>query len=125
MKLNFSFTVNESKKTSEVVINDCYGGYSLSYKAVKWLAEHGLKEAKEEISERKSYLDKEISGTSSYSEWLRERAKTHSIEQENFHLDLSRHHPLLVQCVKELGEEAGGMYSKLCSSKFCRKSVSN
>ena len=59
----------------KVVCNDCYGGFSLSKEAIKWLAERGVE-------------------TGVYS-------------------DLPRHHPLLVQCVEELGDDADGDMASL------------
>ena len=42
--------------------------------------------------------------------------------------DISRHNPLLVQCVEELGNEANGLYSRLTiaeieSDKLCHTTV--
>lgn len=63
----------------EVVISVSYGSFSLSDKAIQYLADHGLD------------IDDHYPGQN----------------------ELPRHHPLLVQCVKELGKEAGGQYSDL------------
>ena len=30
----------------KIVYNDCYGGYTLSYKAIDWLSEHGSESTK-------------------------------------------------------------------------------
>lgn len=50
----------------KVVYNACFGGFSLSKKAIDWLAERG-------------------------------------VEYVQYQTPLERHHPLLVQCVEELG----------------------
>ena len=102
---------------SKVVINNCYGGYSLSYKATKWLAEHGLKEAEEEISEISeiaAYLEKD----NEHNQITRLYRQYHSIEDESFYPGIPRHHPLLIQCVEELGEEAGGTRAALIVVEF-------
>lgn len=66
---------------NKIVINSCYGGFSLSKKAVKWLTEHGSNEARY---------------THIYGYWSG-----------------SRHNPLLVKCVEELGDEASGACAQL------------
>lgn len=65
-----------------VVINNCYGGFSLSDEACEWLEEHNI----------------EI--------------------ESNYYLDIPRHHPLLIQCVEELGNEASGIFSNLMIEEF-------
>jgi hypothetical protein len=66
---------------NKVVYNSCYGGFSLSNKAINWLLNHGY-----QIPEGRNFL---------------------------IEYDVPRHHPLLVQCVEELGEEANGECSEL------------
>jgi hypothetical protein len=73
----------------EVVYNDCYGGFSLSNKALNWLKENGM-----DLGDNCYPLDSE----------------------------LPRHHPLLVKCVKELGQEAGNQYSNLVIAEVSSKS---
>lgn len=41
--------------------------------------------------------------------WLQDR----NVETDNSATGLTRHHPLLVQCVKELGEKSNGQYAAL------------
>lgn len=88
----------------KVVINNCYGGFGLSYKAMRWLSEHGLEEASQRIVEMKAYLEEKIING--------------SIESKNFDLDIKRHHPLLIQCVEELKLEANGIGSHLEVREF-------
>lgn len=66
---------------NKVVYNACYGGFSLSNKAINWLLNHGYQAPTDEYF---------------------------MIEY-----DVPRHHPLLIQCVEELGEDANGMCAKL------------
>ena len=65
-------------KTYKVAFNGCYGGFSLSDKAVERLKELGVK--------YDSHYEYE---------------------------DMPRHHPLLIQVIEELVEEASGDYSSI------------
>lgn len=66
-------------KTYKVAFNGCYGGFSLSDKAVERLKELGVK-----------------------------------YDRHYEYEDMPRHHPLLIQVIEELVEEASGDYSNLC-----------
>lgn len=77
---------------TKIVINACYGGYSLSYAAMRWLANHGCEEAIEKMAEM---------------------SKTYSSDFNGFRPRMARHNPLLVECVEALGEEANGDYANL------------
>ena len=73
---------------TKVVINDCYGGFSLSIKAVDWLETHGAFNTPQ--------LQKEL-------QIMRKWMGTHNTDyccMDPFERD----NPLLVQCVEELGE---------------------
>lgn len=77
----------------EIVINDCYGGYSLSQEAQDWLVAKGhpvaLKLREEAVSGR--YVSIYGLGT-----------------------EIARNDPLLVACVKELGSDrASGPFAEL------------
>lgn len=73
--------------------NACYGGYSLSLTAMKWLAENGRDEIKA------------IAG-----QYLRKSPD----EKYGFHCDeIQRHDPDLVRCVETLGYEANGQCANL------------
>ena len=78
---------------NKVVFNACYGGYSISLKAMKWLAEN----AREEIQAI---------------------AKEHLREYPNnafgYHCrNIERHDPDLVRCVETLGSAANGRCAEL------------
>lgn len=80
----------------KVVYNNCFGGFSLSKKAGEWLLEHNIEEPYKSAIEDdiQKINDPESIITSVYSE-------------------IPRHHPLLVQCVEELGKAANGECAKL------------
>lgn len=77
---------------NKVVYNACFGGFSLSYKAVERLAELGYFKAIEEIKNgrRDDFLS----------------------DHYTFY-DLPRHDRRLVQVVEELGNEANGICARL------------
>lgn len=77
---------------TKIVINRCYGGFSLSAKAATMLAAWGNPEAKEYLAEIAPHL------------------KYHN----NFYAsETARHDPLLVRVVETLGEKANGDCSLL------------
>jgi hypothetical protein len=78
---------------TKVVYNACYGGFSISEKAAERLVELGMTSLTENIKIAKEACIKSSVYTSDR--------------------DLPRHHPLLVQVVEELGEEANGGCAKL------------
>lgn len=67
----------------KIALNKSYGGFGLSWSAAQWLADKGLVEAVRYLKE--------------YTE------ETHY----NFDPEIPRHHPLLIECIETLGEEAG------------------
>ena len=73
---------------TEIVINACYGGLSLSKKAVIRMAELGNPEAIEEVNQRSESINSDY-----YSFFIS---------------NTPRHDPVLVQTVKELEGEASG-----------------
>ena len=81
---------------TKIVINACFGGFSLSLAATKWLANKGNKEAIERLEDPSSYIEYE--GEKSFM---------------GFRPDLARHDALLVECVEALGEKASGSCAKL------------
>ena len=78
---------------NKVVFNACFGGFSISLTAMKWLAENGRDEIKS------------IAG-----KYLRE-----SPDEEFGFLccGIQRHDPDLVRCVETLGYEANGRFANL------------
>ena len=78
---------------TKVVYNACFGGFSISLTAMKWLAENGRDEIKA------------IAG-----KYLRESPD----EDFGFDcLDIQRHDPDLVRCVETLGYAANGRCAEL------------
>ncbi len=72
---------------TEIVINKCHGGFSISKECVEHMARHGNQETKK-------MLDRN--------------------ESDYFYLcDTPRHDKILVNAVKELGSKANGEYSRL------------
>jgi hypothetical protein len=91
------------KKTKEVVINTCYGGFGLSDEAIKRLYEKGSKyvESKPNTGGNKYMFEVEFMDV-----LLSENYSCDDIER--------RSDSLLIEVVKELGsEKASGRYSKL------------
>lgn len=78
----------------KAVINTCYGGFKISEKAYDWLKEHNIDE---------DLIEK----------WNSRHTGLSSCQYHG-----PRHHPLLIQCVEELGEEASDYYSKLKVVEF-------
>lgn len=78
---------------NKVVYNNCFGGFSLSVKAVKWLAENGHGKIKEKAQ---AYLKETFDRMSKYGCHL---------------YGIDRHDPDLVRCVETLGnlESSGGL----------------
>lgn len=81
---------------TKIVINACYGGFSLSLAATEWLASHGCEEATKELADPSSYFEYE--GEKSFM---------------GFRPSRSRHDALLVECIEALGEAASGDCARL------------
>lgn len=77
---------------TEVVYNKCYGGFNISQEAMQWLLDHGFK-------------------SHEYSMYPLDRYKF-------FDPVIQRHNPLLIQCVKELGKKANGLFCDLDIAKI-------
>lgn len=73
---------------NKVVYNNQFGGFRLSNKAKLWLSERGM--------------------------------NVHPFNDDYYFLEdvIPRHDPLLIQCVEELGKEAGNEYSDLCIAEI-------
>lgn len=74
----------------KIAINRCFGGFSLSPKAMLWLEERGQKEVIKEFNQDR--------------EWVLEHGGGHSIP---------RNDPLLIEVIELMGEEANGDCAKL------------
>src|SRR5713101_1086281 len=75
----------------KVVYNACFGGFGVSEKAIRRMAELGHKGAKKALKKPYSFGGK----------------KRYSLT------DIDRHDPLLVQVVEELGDEASDSLARL------------
>jgi hypothetical protein len=101
----------------KVVINACYGGFSLSKKAVLWLAKHGCAAAQKEKAEMDALVDKYGGQSRGQVDEPPETyfGKSHAYEWE--HADDYSWHPLLVECVETIGaghrSGASGPYANL------------
>ena len=84
----------------KVVINQCYGGFSLSFQAVCYIFDNMSMEEKHEM--KKGY-DKE----SASDDWSVKDEIAYEIN------NLPRHHKLLVEAVEKFGDKAGSDYSAL------------
>lgn len=82
----------------KVVINTCYGGFSISFAAAELLAERGNAEAVEWVTDKRADL-----------------AEGGSTLYNSMHLyDTKRHDPLLIAVIEELGvKEASGEHACL------------
>jgi hypothetical protein len=104
----------------KIVINSCYGGFSISQKCAEYLAERGSKTAIKELEEwnkRKEWMNyylkngefpKDAVGT----DFLKIEAK-YKKEPQFYGHDYDRYDQDLVRAVEELGEAASGKYAKL------------
>lgn len=111
---------------TKIVYNGCYGGFSLSKAAVVWLANHGHAGAQKEVRENEAAVAGDRShcdGTINPDFWHQRKVEnwtkgdTGRTLSYSWHPwkddDLPRSHPLLVQCVEELGEKANGACAQL------------
>lgn len=73
----------------KAVINTHYGGFGISKEVYDWLKEHNIDE---------KYIK--------------------CIRNTYYYYDGPRHHPLLIQCIEELGEESNDILSNLTIIEF-------
>lgn len=98
----------------KIVINTCFGGFSLSDEAVKWL-ETNAKDKK-----LREFLAKERQKASKMSENERWGATIEEIMESGLKYDfrLPRHHKDLVKVVETLKDKASGGCAQLCIAKI-------
>ncbi len=84
----------------ELVINRCYGGFSISRKAAEFMAERGSERAKKELEKS--------TGTPKRSKHWYGYGYVEGMEG-----GYDRADPLLVEAVRTLGREADGEHAKL------------
>lgn len=76
---------------TKVVINKCFGGFSLSKKAIDWLEERGVFNT--------PYLQEELKRTKN---WMKQNLKCYVPDD----MGIARDNPLLVECVETLKKKA-------------------
>lgn len=104
---------------AEVVVNRCFGGFGLSHKAVMRYAElKGMKLfvtiddiAKQVYKERAVVGNPEIL----HHYWTKENvSKDDNVNDYYFsESDIKRDDPMLIQVIRELGNDANGLFAKL------------
>ena len=87
--MNLAEKVLNMNNVYKVVTNNCYGGFSISDEACQWIKERDI---------NKDFEYREDGDISEYY--------------------MCRHHPLLVECIETLGEDANGDCAKLVIEKI-------
>ena len=107
-------------KKYKVVYNASFGGFTISYKAYKWLIEHGLddkylyRDYNDERIQSRKFVKIIYDKDGRFNYVIDTKEEQHHTDDElnklcTLYLDnIPRHNKLLVQCVEELGEEASG-----------------
>lgn len=104
----------------KIVINTCYGGFSISPEAALWLFERGMEGIAYEVSEyynKGNYEDDLLE----WRDFLLGKVTDSSFvtvfsPDEKFVLNKTpekRDDPLLIECIETLGERAFGAFSEL------------
>ena len=96
----------------KVVYNDCYGGYTLSDKAIEWLSEHGSERTKHFIAQKKIEANEKLKGYNPKSQVTADNISKFYI-MDAVRSFLERHDPDLVAVVEALGKEVNGTFSDL------------
>ena len=94
----------------KIVYNNCYGGYTLSDKAIDWLSEHGSESTKNFIAHKRIEA-KEKEDFSSASQERVDNIKFYVMDAVRSFLN--RHDPDLSAVVEALGKEVNGTFSEL------------
>ena len=87
----------------KIVYNDCYGGYTLSDKAIEWLSELGSDKTKRFIAQKRLEANEKTKYDSSKIFYVMDALRYF----------LKRHDPDLVAVVEALGKEVNGTFSNL------------
>lgn len=87
----------------KIVYNNCYGGYTLSDKAIEWLSEHGSDKTKRFIAQKRLEANEKTKYDSSKIFYVMDALRYF----------LKRHDPDLVAVVEALGKEVNGTFSDL------------
>ncbi len=87
----------------KIVYNNCYGGYTLSDKAIEWLSEHGSDKTKRFIAQKRLEANEKTKYDSSKIFYVMDALRYF----------LKRHDPDLVAVVEALGKEVNGSFSDL------------
>ena len=95
----------------KIVYNSCYGGYSLSDKAIDWLSEHGSERTKNFIAQKRIEAKEIEDSTSASQERIYNVTKFYVMDAVRSFL--KRHDPDLVAVVEALGKEVNGTFSEL------------
>ena len=95
----------------KIVYNSCYGGYSLSDKAIDWLSEHGSERTKNFIAQKRIEAKETEDFTSASQERIYNVTKFYVMDAVRSFL--KRHDPDLVAVVEALGKEVNGTFSEL------------
>ena len=100
----------------KIVYNDCYGGYTLSYKAIDWLSEHGSESTKNFIAQKRIEAKEREDFSSASQERIDNVTKFYVMDAVRSFL--KRHDPDLVAVVEALGKEASGTFSELAIAEI-------
>lgn len=87
----------------KIVYNNCYGGYTLSDKAIEWLSEHGSERTKKFIAQKRLEANEKTINDSTKIFYVMDALRYF----------LQRHDPDLVAVVEALGKEVNGTFSSL------------
>ena len=87
----------------KIVYNNCYGGYTLSNKAIEWLSEHGSERTKKFIAQKRLEANEKTKYDSSRIFYVMDALRYF----------LERHDPDLIAVVEALGKEVNGSFSDL------------
>lgn len=100
----------------KIVYNDCYGGYTLSDKAIDWLSEHGSEKTKNFIAQKRIEAKEKEDFSSASQERIYE--VTNFYVMDAVRSLLKRHDTDLVAVVEALGKEVNGTFSKLAIAEI-------